>query len=105
MLLKIRSVRWRKGPANASMNLNFCVKWLRQTASGGKTLPISDCRFQIGGGKSTAPRCRLKNLKSEIAKADYIGAHGFEVARPIRARERFAAGGKSRTESDQQGFA
>jgi hypothetical protein len=27
------------------MNLNFCVKWLRQTASGAS--PISDCRFKI----------------------------------------------------------
>src|SRR6266700_3352416 len=67
MSLKIRSVRWRKGLANASMNLNFCVKWHRQTASGGSAFrfSIGDCRFKL-----TIRRCGLRNSTFENRKCD-----------------------------------
>ena len=69
MLLKIRSAQWRKGLANASMNLNSCVKWPRQTASGGRKncgWPISDC-----GLMSVLPQISIflsSQIQAEIRK-------------------------------------
>jgi hypothetical protein len=58
----------RRGLANASMNLNFCVKWLRQIASGGSnsglrirstSLPCAQDGVCDCGVKSAFERGRL----------------------------------------------
>ena len=66
MLLKIHLARWPRGLANASMNLNFCVRWPRQIASGDNIncgLRIFDC-----GLKAAISRGGLHNPQSAICK-------------------------------------
>src|SRR5437016_775269 len=61
--MKIGSVQWRKGPANASMNLSFCVRSLQPIASGADNygLTISDC-----GLTSVLPQISI-SIKSKRA--------------------------------------
>src|SRR5260370_1166874 len=105
MLRKIRSARWPRELANASMNLNFCVKWLRQIASGGY---INDrvVDFTVRGARVNAPNPQRHTPKASVCTSTYscrnfnarfvpLVAHRYDQPRETgRHRNRHAGGNR-----------
>ena len=75
MLRKIRSARWRKEQANASMNSNFCVRWPQRIASGADKIEDAESGnrkgFRFAGG-SIQSAIRSPDSEIEMSRTSII---------------------------------